>query len=342
MPQWSPALIGRERRQPSPHHRCGHAAAMEPCPYRQGEDRSPPPRATPPRAAMEPCPYRQGESARFWGSVGRGIRPQWSPALIGRERGEQRRAGRQLVRAAMEPCPYRQGESQRPTARSSHTTSRNGALPLSAGRASTAPRTRPAPRRSRNGALPLSAGRAGSCSSECFAPRNTPQWSPALIGRERCPGPSRRPVPTGSRNGALPLSAGRVLVHAVCGADGRVAAMEPCPYRQGEAFNLFDAVRALVAAMEPCPYRQGEAPRPPGPRRQVHRRNGALPLSAGRAPVAEPEVDREPEPQWSPALIGRESADVKSTDSNVCRSRNGALPLSAGRGVRSMDVMLWL
>src|SRR5690606_31803490 len=85
----------------------------------------------------------------------------------------------------------------------------------------------------------------------------SPQWSPAFIGRESvgcaaggC-GPPRR-------NGALPLSAGRGLLAAGDPGVGGSAAMEPCLYRQGEAAERTWQAARLAAAMEPCLYRQGE------------------------------------------------------------------------------------
>ena len=259
MPQWSPALIGRESRVrahvPDPQHR----AAMEPCPYRQGEGPSDRRRlAGPGRAAMEPCPYRQGETNLGTGTVRMVLQPQWSPALIGRERprcGPPTRGG---SRAAMEPCPYRQGEmaeeeerrgllalpqwspaligresGQWTTQQPGASIGRNGALPLSAGRGPPAVISASTCRVCRNGALPLSAGRADSGRGPEYCDK-MPQWSPALIGRESSWSGWRLP-------------------------DGCQAAMEPCPYRQGEraAFSLGQLV-AGGAAMEPCPYRQGE------------------------------------------------------------------------------------
>ena len=186
----------------------------------------------------------------------------------------------------MEPCPYRQGEP--------------------AGRV-----------------LPLAGGR--------------PQWSPALIGRES----PRRGLAVGrwlaGRNGALPLSAGRVVVRGRCGdsGGGRNGALPLSAGRELAAAG--DLAARDDAAMEPCPYRQGELDgQPPGGDPVRGRRNGALPLSAGRgqrqrsapARTASPESCRngalplsagrgvdwsreQPhilQPQWSPALIGRESA----------------------------------
>ena len=134
---------------------------------------------------MEPCPYRQGELRRELVDARRVQSPQWSPALIGRERtmrglqhapwwhepqwspaliGRERRDVTRTEEeeekdAAMEPCPYRQGEPD--------------------------------------------------LAAEIETVRYAPQWSPALIGRER-PNPPLldQPSPPG-RNGALPLSAGR-------------------------------------------------------------------------------------------------------------------------------------
>ena len=60
----------------------------------------------------------------------------------------------------MEPCPYRQGEPRRTRAG----TEASGC---------------------RNGALPLSAGRAGDITGTPGIVWEVPQWSPALIGRER-------------------------------------------------------------------------------------------------------------------------------------------------------------
>ena len=86
-PQWSPALIGRERLLYAVDGRRRDGAAMEPCPYRQGERMPPytPTRSQPITAAMEPCPYRQGEGPAYVGPLHRDDPPQWSPALIGRE-----------------------------------------------------------------------------------------------------------------------------------------------------------------------------------------------------------------------------------------------------------------
>ena len=182
----------------------------------------------------------------------------------------------------MEPCPYRQGE---PPVRAAHVV---GVHP------------------GRNGALPLSAGRAGEALPGWWLV-TWPQWSPALIGRESGRGCCSTGLPRRCRNGALPLSAGRGHEEHRATIDALVAAMEPCPYRQGEAavgvegdgrgqqpqwspaligrersMRPAERADAVLAAMEPCPYRQGEIFG-----RVVCRllggRNGALPLSAGRA-----------------------------------------------------------
>ena len=70
----------------SPRGSPGLGAAMEPCPYRQGEDGEHAGVAVGPAAAMEPCPYRQGESLTPLAQEVGESTPQWSPALIGRER----------------------------------------------------------------------------------------------------------------------------------------------------------------------------------------------------------------------------------------------------------------
>ena len=109
-----------------------------------------------------------------------------------------------------------------------------------------------------------------------------PQWSPALIGRESEPAEAGDRVGQGGRNGALPLSAGRAVTTDRPTERSTNAAMEPCPYRQGEA--ELQAIDAGLphAAMEPCPYRQGEGTGRPPEDQRVAGRNGALPLSAGR------------------------------------------------------------
>ena len=110
--------------------------------------------------------------------------------------------------------------------------------------------------------------------------------------------------------------------------------MEPCPYRQGEVLANRNRVSATtqVAAMEPCPYRQGESPTGWSLSMAAQSRNGALPLSAGRVfdPDATYEITYEV-PQWSPALIGRESGWEPADRGWYPPRRNGALPLSAGR-----------
>ena len=183
-------------------------------------------------AAMEPCPYRQGESALTFLPSFAQLPPQWSPALIGRESTTGSREPRSAAKAAMEPCPYRQGETVR---------------------------------------------------ADAAVVSTRPQWSPALIGRERwSTGPGYGSWPAG-RNGALPLSAGRARADHGCGRPRGPAAMEPCPYRQGERLPCPGRIRASPsAAMEPCPYRQGEKISKPHNPRGRGRRNGALPLSAGR------------------------------------------------------------
>src|SRR5690606_31803489 len=115
---------------------------------------------------MEPCLYRQGE---FRTAVRQadGDMPQWSPAFIGRERATTAGIPRGVSR-------------------------RNGALPLSAGRAW--------------GALLAVADRHAAMEpclyrqgEDFWLPGiqvwvEVPQWSPAFIGRERPPsGPGRRP-----------------------------------------------------------------------------------------------------------------------------------------------------
>ena len=62
-------------------------------------------------AAMEPCPYRQGELAVLKEDGVPQPLPQWSPALIGRESPRAGEIDLIVAKAAMEPCPYRQGES---------------------------------------------------------------------------------------------------------------------------------------------------------------------------------------------------------------------------------------
>src|SRR5690554_6536097 len=84
---------------------------------------------------MEPCLYRQGEGPSGECAPEDPGEPQWSPAFIGRER--RGRTGRQA-----------------PGGRS-----RNGALPLSAGREVGSTEVAGQVVRGRNGALPLSAGR---------------------------------------------------------------------------------------------------------------------------------------------------------------------------------------
>ena len=60
---------------------------------------------------MEPCPYRQGEAARATENAHNKLKPQWSPALIGRESRASLYTPGSPSSAAMEPCPYRQGEA---------------------------------------------------------------------------------------------------------------------------------------------------------------------------------------------------------------------------------------
>ena len=305
-PQWSPALIGRESPVavevggPGGERRNG---ALPLSAGRVGYVGSG--AAVASEAAMEPCPYRQGEFRIAFTDVIRLMLPQWSPALIGRERNPptcrpaHRCSGRNGALplsagrgwhlgavaaarvAAMEPCPYRQGERSRTT-----------------------PPVRTATR-GRNGALPLSAGRDEL---------------------QRALG-----IPAGRRNGALPLSAGRGLVIRgdVCDTDR--AAMEPCPYRQGEAVPAYPQ-RYETTEPQWSPALIGRERRSPPPTGTSSAcRNGALPLSAGRADADGRPGGRYLMPQWSPALIGRESHLIKITLVNGEVSRNGALPLSAGR-----------
>src|SRR5690554_229051 len=84
----------------------------------------------------------------------------------------------------------------------------------------------PQPRRS-----PALVGRGSSDPDGYAAGPRKPQWSPALIGRERA-------------------------VQHVASVDPRAAAMEPCPYRQGETVTGWRGAGAGIV-----------------------RRNGALPLS---------------------------------------------------------------
>ena len=121
----------------------------------------------------------------MWNGIAESFRPQWSPALIGRER----RRIRELcdpcpVRAAMEPCPYRQGEPHgSPASHAAHS------MPQWS---------------------PALIGRESRRRDRLRGVRCEPQWSPALIGRERCAGgPAAPRVDDICRNGALPLSAGR-------------------------------------------------------------------------------------------------------------------------------------
>ena len=114
------------------------------------------------------------------------------------------------------------------------------------------------------------------------APHNPPQWSPALIGRESA-------------------------YHLYAAVGGDWAAMEPCPYRQGEPYGVAVGVGSKAAAMEPCPYRQGEIG---SPRRTGDPCAAAMepcPYRQGEPPPAPPGPGHRVEPQWSPALIGRES-----------------------------------
>src|SRR5690606_32367398 len=168
------------------------AAAMEPCLYRQGEAALC--RAYPrvPSAAMEPCLYRQGEGhLHVGGPAQAGTGPQWSPAFIGRERQQGRCSAMDShARAAMEPCLYRQG---------------GGVFVIWSGGGSEKAAMEPC--LYRQGEVSASAYTCTPCG---------PQWSPAFIGRERCP------PPTGGD-----LAADR-------------AAMEPCLYRQGEAGEHMD------------------------------------------------------------------------------------------------------
>ena len=256
----------------------------------------------------------------------------------------------------MEPCPYRQGESGVPSGFGHYMHSRNGALPLSAGRAQRGSRSsatpgwpqwspaligRESPRRRsrtgwrrtrRNGALPLSAGRAVPPTGPVGVWFMWPQWSPALIGREspvdelggagRLRRAAMEPCPYRQGEADTPLCRLRVrrrpqwspaligrerilqclcaYVHqltpqwspALIGRERRArkvkanklgyAAMEPCPYRQGEVRTVATRPAVQQAAMEPCPYRQGEWARTRPPSRCWMSRNGALPLSAGR------------------------------------------------------------
>ena len=185
-------------------------------------------------AAMEPCPYRQGELPGDAEDGGRLRPPQWSPALIGRERRLVEVIAVPYERPAPQWSPALIGRERRHRTQHDHQPpgSRNGGLPLSAGRVIVASKTKtryrgppqwspaligresragqglqPGGTTCRNGALPLSAGRETS-SRRSGRPLCSPQWSPALIGRER-PQPVPVPGPASRRHGALPLSAGR-------------------------------------------------------------------------------------------------------------------------------------
>ena len=86
-------------------------AAMEPCRYGQGEMAGAAHSCEPPHtAAMEPCRYGQGEMVARKPLAGTVAAPQWSPAATGRESSVQVRT--------ISPDEI----------------SRNGALPLRAGR----------------------------------------------------------------------------------------------------------------------------------------------------------------------------------------------------------------
>ena len=306
---------------------------MEPCPYRQGEGscfpapclasrscrngalplsagRGPTAAAatTSHWAAMEPCPYRQGEE-RIWGqSWSISTEPQWSPALIGRERGWSRpvparpagrngalplsagRAAAEYVRqhpgctAAMEPCPYRQGEAAvRGQVDDCDNPRRNGALPLSAGRDLVGQRTVPEHRLAAMEPCPYRQGEyEHTIPQESL--RSRPQWSPALIGRERWKSCHATRSSRSGRNGALPLSAGRGCVPPRCHRRQWSAAMEPCPYRQGERQTSRAGRSARRGSPQWSPALIGRER--PGTR--------CRPRSARSGP------------QWSPALIGRE------------------------------------
>src|SRR5690606_10034623 len=146
---------------------------------------------------------------RLWGQP---ELPQWSPAFIGRERWQDSRS-----------CRAGCG-------------SRNGALPLSAGRGSPST-SRATTDSSRNGALPLSAGRATSRRSSTRA-ACPPQWSPAFIGRERAEARQRieevsEPQWSPAFIGRERPLAGRRISRERC-----AAAMEPCLYRQGEGLDV--------------------------------------------------------------------------------------------------------
>ena len=160
---------------------------MEPCPYRQGEaGLGPEAVARPAGAAMEPCPYRQGEALPTAGEVTVEKLPQWSPALIGRER-------------------LNRDEYSRP---------------------------------------------------------GLPQWSPALIGRESGRPGGRPAAEDSGRNGALPLSAGRATGVSATGSKPNVGRNGALPLSAGREFPApWSVILASTAAMEPCPYRQGEVPR---------------------------------------------------------------------------------
>ena len=157
---------------------------------------------------MEPCPYRQGEP---WAITGTGAPtgpPQWSPALIGRER--------RLLVQDLVVQPHR----------------RNGALPLSAGRADSGRSSSRVWLRAAMEPCPYRQGEATDRYGN-LVPDWSPQWSPALIGRESIDhlfDGTADYLPQWS-----PALIGRERVERERDVAGRgVAAMEPCPYRQGE------------------------------------------------------------------------------------------------------------
>src|SRR5690606_22426783 len=159
--------------------------------------------------------------------------------------------------AAMEPCLYRQGEVTSPATACIDPGSRNGALPLSAGRG---PGVRfPCISRHDQAAMEPCLYRQGEAGEPISVGQVLkPQWSPAVIGGARGGGAvPRRRTPGPGGDGARPLSAGRGR-RADLRRPGAQAAMEPCLYRQGEHPWGEGALPKRTAAMEPCLYRQGE------------------------------------------------------------------------------------